>query len=177
MANFDDALDRILKHEGGYQLTDDPTDSGGQTYAGISRANNRDWPGWDLIDAGVRNSTELQALVADRYRARYWNLIGGDDIPSHEVACSIFSCAVLSGHVNAIRLAQMVLGLKSDGIRGPKTMAALRSLGPDGEITAVLFDSRYAIARILRYSEIVRRRPRDAIFLRGWINRAAEDAA
>lgn len=175
MADFGRVFPIILELEGGYELTRDPKDSGGETYAGISRRANPDWPGWDRIDDGDEDSESLRSLVEERYRQRYWMPIRGNEIPSDDVARSMMSVAVLSGPVIAIRLAQTVLQLRPDGVLGPDTMGALAKL-EEGSIWAAMFDARLCMARIARYCEIVRRRPKDRRFLRGWCRRALEDA-
>lgn len=41
MAEFNIAFQKTLTHEGGY--VNDPEDSGGETYKGISRNNHKNW--------------------------------------------------------------------------------------------------------------------------------------
>ena len=48
MADFKKALSKILKWEAGY--VNDPDDAGGETFAGVSRKNNKNWKGWPIID-------------------------------------------------------------------------------------------------------------------------------
>lgn len=175
MASLEPILDVILSHEGGYRLTDHTNDRGGRTYAGISWRANKSWAGWDLIDNGEVDSEALRGLVAQRYRERYWTPIRGDEIPSHELAMSLMSCAVLSGTHVAIKLCQMVLGLKADGVFGPRTMEAVVQIQPH-TLEEALFDARFALARIARYSELVRRYPKQMAHFRGWVNRAGEDS-
>jgi hypothetical protein len=62
-----------LRAEGGY--VHDPPDP--ETYRGLSRAANPDWPGWAKIDARkpIRRGTifpDLEALVYPVYAERYW---------------------------------------------------------------------------------------------------------
>lgn len=175
MAEFTPALETILEAEGGYVLTDHTGDRGGQTYAGISRRANPDWPGWEHIDAGTTADPALRGQVEHLYRSRYWRPIHGDDIPSDRIARAVFSCAVLSGPTSAIRLAQMVFGIDIDGIVGPKTLDEFKAIQV-GTGAEQLFGSLYALARIARYSEICKRDPEQIGFLRGWINRAILDA-
>jgi len=62
-------------------------------------------------------------------------------------------------------------GLTPDGKLGPKTLAALN------EADEALFIARYALAKIARYAELVRRDRSQAKFLLGWINRTLKEAA
>lgn len=82
--HFEKALKHTLEFEGGY--VNDPADSGGETFRGISRRNWPDWPGWALIDkakaagcrspaainAHFRGDQEIGRLVADFYQAAFW---------------------------------------------------------------------------------------------------------
>jgi len=172
---FDSVLEAILAKEGGWQLTDDPADAGGKTYAGISRRANPHWQGWAFIEAGdaLDPPTErLRAAVAERYRASYWNPMKLDEIPNRDLAEMLMSCAVLSGPRVASRLLQTVLGVKVDGQIGPKTIAAMRSW----ELDPVQgFMALYGLARIARFSRLVEKRPANRKFLRGWVNRVLHE--
>lgn len=169
MADFLLAYERMIKNEGGYVLHDVPADRGGQTYAGISRRNWPDWEGWRDIDAGREPDAET---VRRFYRQRFWQPLQGDAIKSQIVARTLFDFAVNAGVKTAVILAQTVLGdLTPDGKLGPKTLAALN------EADEALFVARYALAKIARYAEIVRRDRSQGKFLLGWINRTLKEAA
>jgi len=75
MANFETALMSTLKREGGF--VNDPADSGGMTYRGISRKSNKRWVGWPIIDAmleaGNPASLELRTLTTGERRAACWS--------------------------------------------------------------------------------------------------------
>ena len=162
MAEFHRHIEPLIQKEGGYRLTDIRADRGGQTYAGISRRSNPRWPGWDFVD---RQETPPESMVHDLYRASYWTPIRGDEIAEERNAEVLFSSAVLSGPRTATILAQAALDVNTDGKFGPNTLMALNAEGAD------LFQARFALARIARFCEIVRRDPSQIKFLRGWINR------
>ena len=48
MSDFDRAYAFTMGSEGEYQ--NDPIDPGGETWCGISRRANPDWPGWSIVD-------------------------------------------------------------------------------------------------------------------------------
>ena len=48
MARFDEAIKKILDHEGGY--VNNPKDKGGETYMGISRKAHPKSKVWSIID-------------------------------------------------------------------------------------------------------------------------------
>lgn len=166
MADFIPSFERMIIHEGGYRLTNDPTDRGGQTYAGIARKRWPDWEGWRVIDAGEEPEAEM---VRQFYREYFWQPIQGDAIRSQAIAQTIFDFAVNAGVRTATILAQTVVGTTPDGKLGPKTLAALN------DADEALFVARYALAKIARYAEIVRRDRTQQRFLLGWINRALKE--
>lgn len=168
MADFLPAYERMIKNEGGYKLHAVADDRGGQTYAGISRRNWPSWPGWKDIDAGREPEADL---VRRFYRIQFWEPIKGDAISSQQVAQTVFDFAVNAGVRTAVILAQTVLGTTPDGKLGPKTLAAINAFD------AELFMARYALAKIARYAEIVRRDRTQSKFLLGWINRTLKEAA
>lgn len=168
MADFAQAFERMIANEGGYKLTNIDGDKGGQTYAGIARMKNPQWPGWEAIDSG---SVPASDLVRGFYRVQFWEKVGGDQIGDQSIAENIFDFAVNAGPSVAAKLAQIVAGVTADGTVGPKTIAALN------KATAEPFRALYALAKIARYRDIVTRDRTQAKFLLGWINRTLREAA
>ncbi|MFZ4110388.1 MAG: glycoside hydrolase family 108 protein [Polymorphobacter sp.] len=172
MADFARAFERTLMAEGGYQLTNVSGDRGGQTYAGIARNPNPQWPGWAFIDRGEIPPTQM---VRDFYRDGWWTPIRGDEIADQRVAESIFDFGVNTSAYGrpavAVKLAQIVAGVTPDGDFGPKTLQAVNAM--DG----ALFAARYTVAKIARYRDIVARDRTQIKFLLGWISRALKGAA
>jgi lysozyme family protein len=181
--SFQTALPEVLIHEGGY--VNDPLDAGGETFRGISRRANPDWPGWPIIDAaklaGIRtaaainrhyaNNSVIFDLVAALYRRKYYLPVA--KFPAPERATDkMFDAGVHRGPGGAIRIAQGVLGVKADGVIGPKTLAAAHGYfslprGEDAFLTA------FRMAQAAFYRAIVDRKPNQAKFLSGWLARAA----
>ena len=165
MADFNPIFVAMIGAEGGYVLHKVSGDSGGWTYAGVSRANHQMWPGWQILDTGVRSSPELSRLVREFYLQEFWMTIRGDELPQ-ETANMLFSFAVNASPKTAIKLAQSALGCAPDGVIGPKTLAVLVSTPSE------LFKQVYFIAMITRYAEICNKKPSQKKFLHGWVNRA-----
>lgn len=163
MAEFITAYDKTMLAEGGYKLTNIPSDAGGQTYAGISRNRNPDWEGWAYVDKGLTPPTEL---VRSFYKLRYWDPIQGDSISTQEVAESIYDFAVNAGVATSTKLAQITLGLAADGTIGSKSLATLNSVEPR------YFSMSFTLAKIARYEAIVSKNRSQDKFLLGWIRRA-----
>lgn len=164
MADFNPAFEAMIKNEGGYVLHNVEGDRGGMTYAGIARNMHPGWPGWGHID---RQEPVPAQLVRDFYRQQFWAPIKGDDINDQVIAQTIFDFHVNAGAV-AIKLAQLVVGSTPDGAMGNKTVAALNAIDPSK------FVMSYALAKIARYRDIVRRDKTQIKFLLGWINRTLE---
>lgn len=191
MADFKIALENTLKNEGGYSnYTDDP---GGETYKGISRRNNPNWPGWIDIDLAkhkpnfkkkIGNNKELDNIVDYLYREMYWDVISGDDIENQKVSCVIFDFAVNTGTVNCIKLLQNNLyskfeTLRVDGIMGPKTLNVLNAnasgivrLNVNGE---EYFLNQFKNMRMNWYLNLCKKNNKLRKFLYGWLIRATRD--
>ena len=166
--DFSPAFEKMIVREGGYRLTNDPTDRGGQTYAGIARNRHPQWPGWAIIDQG---GTPPASMVRDFYRANFWTPLRLDVVADQRVASSLFDFAVNAGVGTSAKLAQIVAGTTPDGQVGAKTVEAINATAPE------LFLAHFTLAKIARYRDIVRRDKTQIKFLMGWINRALEQTA
>ena len=168
MADFDVAFSRTMKAEGGYKLTNDPVDLGGMTYAGIARNKHPKWSGWLFVDRGDIPPTDM---VRELYTAEFWMPIKGNSIFDQEIANSIYDFAVNAGVGVAVNLAQIVAGVQADGDVGMKSLTALNGL--DGKA----FKLAYALAKVARYRDIIKRNPSQKKYITGWLTRALEGAA
>ena len=168
MADFLPAFERMIRNEGGYKLTDIKGDKGGLTYAGIARTRWPAWHGWSFVDRGEIPPTNL---VRDFYRDNFWAKVRGDDLVHQGVAESLFDFAVNAGGATAIKLAQIVAGVTSDGVLGPVSIKAINALRED------YFRPHYAMAKLARYRDIVTKDRGQMKFLLGWINRTLKEAA
>jgi lysozyme family protein len=123
--SFPAALAHVLRYEGGY--SDHPSDPGGATNLGITRAVLSDWLGRPATKAEVRNlQTETAAAI---YRARYWDACRCDELPAG-LDLAVFDCAVNQGVGRAARFLQESVGVSIDGKIGPQTLAAARAAHP-----------------------------------------------
>lgn len=116
--NFEKLLPLILHHEGGY--VNHPKDPGGATNKGITLNTYRAYKNnQGLTSNDLKRITNEE--VSDIYRARYWNVIRGDDLPSG-LDYAVFDFAVNSGNSRAIRYLQRLVDADDDGFMGPKTL-------------------------------------------------------
>lgn len=167
MASFTPALTNTEKWEGGY--SNNPNDSGGETYRGISRHSFPSWSGWAIIDAtsnknDLNSNASLQVLVGDFYHSTFWKY---GAINNQAVANKLFDCAVNVGTVHSTKIAQQVCNIPMDGLIGPNTISAINQKASDAFLSA--FDS----AAEAYHKAIAADNPRDAAFLAGWLRRDA----
>jgi lysozyme family protein len=172
MADFTQAFQLTLAHEGGY--VSDPDDPGGETYKGVARKIHSKWTGWTIVDmlkrqpgfpANLDKDEELQTAISDFYQITFWDRMKGDDIQDQEVANSIFDFGVNAGLGTSASLAQMVVGEKTDGVIGPQSIASINSFNSEH------FLASFAIAKIARYISIIKKRPTSRKYFYGWVCR------
>lgn len=151
---FDDAIKRVLLHEGGY--SDHAADPGGKTMYGITEAVAR--------EVGFRgNMNELPLELAKRiYKDRYWDAVRGDELPA-SIRYPMFDAAVNSGPRQSVLWLQKALGVTADGVLGPVTIA--HSFANERGLAAKL------LAQRLRFMTNL---PTWPSFGRGWARRIAD---
>jgi lysozyme family protein len=172
---FEKALKLVGLAEGGY--SNNPLDLGGETICGIARNANPDWEGWGMIDLWksrnakgkdlekiAKNDPKFMALVNALYRGKYWNAAQCPYLPEL-LKYPMFSCAVNCGYKVAIILLQRAAGVKDDGIFGRITRTTCNSLPP-----RQLCETFYTKWKDY-YQAIVRNKPNQQVFLKGWLNR------
>lgn len=186
--NFNDALRHTLQFEGGY--ANDPDDSGGETFRGISRVNWPRWNGWKMIDrakargaatpklinAAFARDPEMEQMVAVFYQRHFWRpfeALEADD----RITAKLFDTAVNVGVGGAVKMLQRAINkmgpisqLTVDGKIGPRTIAAYGLVACNDE---VCFLDTFCREQEDHYRRIVARKPSQQKFLKGWLRRAA----
>lgn len=157
--NFDQALDRLLIHEGGY--SNHPSDPGGPTNYGITIIDYRKYINAEATADDVRRMSIEDAKAI--YRARYWGALRCDELPLG-VDYAVFDYGVNSGVSRAIKVLQRILGLEDDGKIGPETLRAVQRRAPD-DLVKDICDER------LRFLKKLKTWP---VFGKGWGRRVAE---
>jgi lysozyme family protein len=165
MEQFEYCFNKTMRNEGGFILHKNEGDRGGWTYAGIAENFWPDWKGWALVKSGKEDDPSLTGLVKEFYKKNFWDKMKLDEIDSQVICYNLFDFGVNAGWKTAAKLAQMTLGIAADGIIGPASIKELN------DTDVKLFEVSYAIAKISRYSAIVRRNRSQERFLRGWIIR------
>lgn len=174
MANFKEAYELTLGHEGGYVKAEDDL-AGGETYKGVARKMQPKWEGWIVIDAmkkkpnfpqNLDGNIQLQEAIELFYRINFWDTIKGDSINNQIVANSIFDFGVNAGTGTSVTLAQKVVGTTADGKIGPNTLNAINNFD------ASSFIDKFTIEKIKRYRDICLKKPEQKKFFFGWVVRA-----
>jgi len=123
--NFAECLQKLFVHEGGFVHHE--LDPGGMTNLGVTKAVWEEWVGHPVDEKQMRKLNP--AIVAPLYRAKYWDKIKGDELPSG-VDYVVFDCAINSGPGRAAKFLQSCAGVDPDGGIGPKTLAAVSAIVP-----------------------------------------------
>jgi lysozyme family protein len=168
MADFTRAIKFVLEKEGGYQaLVADRGNynSAGQligTNYGISAPILERYLG--RLPTVNDMKTLSQNTAVEIYKRFFWDRMRGDQINNLAVALAIFDWYVNAG-LPALTFAQSIAGVTADGIIGPNSIRAINSQD------SLIFFNRYQAVRKSWYEGLVKRRPSNQVFLRGWLRR------
>ena len=160
MTTADEAIEFVLRHEGGYSCH--ASDPGGETNFGISK---RAHPDEDI--QGMTRGRASQIYFSD-----YWTPIRGDAFPV-EVALPLMDYAVNSGIASAAKALQRVVGAKSDGQIGPRTVSKTHEAMERRGIAAIA--EELIFERALRLVRIGCKRKGSEAFLVGWMKRIRDN--
>ncbi|QJT14982.1 peptidoglycan-binding protein [Aeromonas sp. 2692-1] len=157
---FQHAIQFVLDKEGGLRpdmgYVNDPKDRGGETKAGISK---RAYPNED-----IKNLTLDRAIFL--YHRDYWRQAYCAELPAG-ISLAVFDGAVQHGWLSSVKMLQEVMGVKDDGIIGPKTKAAIVAMDPEWVLARLL------LRRARFYGRILLKNPSQGRFFEGWHNRLA----
>lgn len=164
MRDFRKIIAHVQRWEGGY--VNDPDDAGGETNKGVT------YKTWISI-FGKGEKERFKRMNYKDWLAvylKYYKAMRGDEIKSEAVAYFATQMMWGSGEKAATILLQeacVALGKKIeiDGDFGSETLKAINSL-PERD----LFD-QLVIERVEFFKAIVKKRPKNAKFYKGWIRR------
>lgn len=172
MADYNEAYRLVAKNEGGYSNT--AGDTGGETFAGLTRRDWPNWPGWKKIDTFkgqskfisiVNSSKDLLDSVKQLFKDNYWNPIKGDLISDQQLANQAFDAAINMGVSRAQRWLQASSGVAVDLIIGSGTISAINaSKQPE-------MYNKFLELRKAKYIEIINNDPSQAKFRNSWFSR------
>lgn len=162
--NFDEAFERLIGHEGGFQ--DDPSDFGNWTGGAPGKG---DCKGTKFgISARSYPGEDIRGMTLDRaktiYERDFWGPAGCDAY-AEPLRYAMFDLAVNSGVKRAILLLQKAVGETEDGILGPLTLQAVQSM-PAVRAAARLYGARL---------DFMTNTPGWASYNKGWARRIAAE--
>lgn len=172
MSNFEQAIEYVIKNEGGY--SNDIHDSGKETQFGISSSSG-------YLEAAIKKGllpecTTIKSLTVEQakiiYKHFFWDHLKLDNVINQSIATKILDTCVNVGNTWGIKLLQRAIraatGVKldEDGICGNATFEAIRQSLSSNLLSA------YKSECAGYYRSIVARKPDQDVFIRGWLNRA-----
>lgn len=175
MSQFDDAIEFVLRNEQGY--VNHPMDKGGPTNYGITLktlCKYRKVKKLTFKDVKTLKVSEAKEI----YKVLYWDKLNIDF--SHyyhrntDLDVLLLDQAVNRGVKPAVRQLQKILDLKTDGIVGANTRSAFLNLMISSNKKDCSFELKYIQASQHFYLRLVKRKPNQMVFLKGWINRTHE---
>ena len=156
MKTFDEIIEKVLEHEGGY--VNDPKDLGGETKYGITK---RFYPDVDIKNLTIEQAKEI-------YKKDYWDKNKVESLPQN-LWHIYFDMCVNMGKRTAVKVLQRAANNKGrdievDGGLGPMTIGALKGVELD----------RVRAFRVKYYVDLITARPEQEKFYLGWFRRATE---
>ena len=156
MKNFNEIIEQVLEHEGGY--VNDPKDLGGETKYGITK---RFYPDVDIKNLTVEQAKEI-------YKKDYWDRNRVESLPQN-LWHIYFDMCVNMGKRTAVKVLQRAAvnkgrDIEVDGGLGPMTIGALKGVELD----------RVRAFRVKYYVDLITARPEQEKFYLGWFRRATE---
>jgi len=154
-----ESIVRTIELEGGF--TDHSNDRGNYTPSGELKGTKYGISARAYPNLDIKNLTYEEAFKI--YERDYWNKVVKIEYP-RELKPMLFDMSVNHGINGAIKILQRAANVKPDGIVGPITLRAIKDVK--------LLD--LALERVKRFVIITEKRPKNLVFLRGWINRVSE---
>ena len=156
MKTFDEIIEKVLEHEGGY--VNDPKDLGGETKYGITK---RFYPDIDIKNLTIEQATDI-------YKSDYWDKNKVESLPQN-LWHIYFDMCVNMGKRTAVKVLQRAAvnkgrDIEVDGGLGPMTIGALKGVELD----------RVRAFRVKYYVDLITARPEQEKFYLGWFRRATE---
>lgn len=169
-------INMVLKTESGYANL--KSDGGQETYRGISRRYNPRWSGWKTVNkykplkyGQIIKDETLENCVREFYYKNFYLKMKINKIENLLLAAHVFDHGVNAGISNGAKLLQYAINkvcktkLEADGIIGNRTLEYANSSNSD-EIAQEMINQRNSY-----YKALVKRKPSQNKFLKGWLNR------
>ena len=147
----------VVREEGGLSLDywDPGNWTGGAVGRGLCRGTDKGLSAAAFPTLDFPVSTAVAQAI---YRRKYWDPIGGDDLPAG-VGVMVFDSAVNQGVGFAARALQQAVHVTADGVVGPETLSAVSACPAHALLRGVF------VLRALEYAR------GSARFQKGWFAR------
>lgn len=147
-------------------IVNDPADRGGATLVGITMGTYREY--CRKNERGITSATSLNNLSYKEwfeiFKTMFWDRWQADSIKDQKVAEMLVDWVWTSG-TYGITIPQRLIGVKADGIVGPKTLDAVNARNP-----RIMF-GLLKQERIAYIDRICASRPANSRFRNGWLRR------
>ena len=159
-----ETLENAYKRAAKKGVINDPDDLGGSTLVGVTIGTYRSYCRYKGLKTSTVNDLKNMPYKVwrDVVYCMFWNKWKADTIEDQSVANMCVDWVWHSG-AGTIKKVQALLGVTADGIVGPKTIAALNTNNN-------IKDEIYA-ARKAYFENIVKNKPSQKKWLKGWMNR------
>jgi len=194
MASFIPVLPIILRIEGGW--VDDPDDTGGETWQGVARNVNPNWPGWLIVDDAKRRNPiftqrayagkpqelnkllygkpGLAKLVSDFYESLYWDVNQLDRVNNQQLARNVCDCGVNCGTRTGAKMLQRAYNISRSPFDTPLIedgKIGHRSIAAINKANTEVLYNTYNQLRAAYYNAIIARKPSQSKYRKSWFSR------
>ena len=159
-----DVIADIIRREGGF--VNHTADKGGATKFGITQAT---LAAYRKVSTSIEDVRELSEMEARQiYETLYVRKPNFDQINNERLKNLVVDCGVNHGVSRAAKFLQKAIGVTVDGVCGPVTIGEVNLWKPR------LVYNKVLAQRIKFYGKLISRKPSQAVFAEGWMNRVAE---
>ena len=151
----------------------------GYTFMGIYEKAHPEWSGWKKVKQIAKfydnlkvasqraySSLLLREKAKEFYKEHFWDKMKLEKIEDCHKAEEMFIFGVNAGTTNAVKIAQELVGVETDGKIGPITIGAINRFNEK------LFDRFYDLYEKDYYKDLALNHDRLKRYLNGWLNRS-----
>ena len=162
---FQKCFDRIFDNEGGYQnnANDRGNWTGGEIGKGECRGTKFGISAMSYPDLNIRNLTLEQARKI--YYDTWWRRLNLHQFDSPAICYQIFDAAINHGMQRTVKLMQLSLKIKCDGIIGKETISTLANIDVNDFLFLFLSNRLFFMSTLSNWNT----------FGRGWARRIAHN--
>lgn len=157
----------ILSFEGGY--VNDPDDSGGKTYRGITYKNFPNWIGWKTINSMNLQHNQIVASVEPLVISFYWNLFKGYGY--HNFTSAKLALVVFDYRVNGGFTFDKLAAILNQFFNKKSSLSATNIIENANKVNAETLANHLLDNREAYYNSIIQKKPKLEKYRHGWFNR------